>query len=134
MTDKPNMPQLTPRELELLVYALRCSEGGFPKVDYQKFAEMAGFKNASSASVSFGTVKRKLMSDAGGAKPAPKKTTPKKAAATKRKQEPVKDDEDGDSDESPKKKTKIVIKKDAKKEKAPEKEEDGEDDEGTAFI
>ncbi|KAL1857397.1 hypothetical protein Daus18300_010370 [Diaporthe australafricana] len=97
--DKPDLPKLTERDIELLVCAFRCAEGGFPKVDFHKFAMMAKFKNANSASVSFNLVKKKVMSDPGSATP-----TPKKAGPTKRKKQAVEATEAEDSAESPAKK------------------------------
>lgn len=98
------------------------------QVDWSKFAEMAGYKNANSAAVSFGSVKKKVMGEAGSAKPTPKKSTP-----SKRKQATEATAAgDDDADETPTKKVKTSSKKAVKKEQDI-KDESG-NDEGTAFI
>ncbi|KAK7710242.1 hypothetical protein SLS64_005826 [Diaporthe eres] len=127
ITKSTDMPTLSDRDMQLLISALRCAEGGFPKVDWSKFAEMAGYKNANSAAVSFGSVKKKVMGEAGSAKPTPKKPTP-----SKRKQATEATAADEDADETPTKKAKTSSKKAVKKEQDI-KDESG-NDEGTAFI
>lgn len=97
------------------------------QVDYKKFAEMAGFKNANSASVSFVQVRKKVLGEAGSAKPTPKKSTP-----SKRKQAEPTTAESDNPDESPTKKAKTGPKKAVKKQQDA-KDESGNDD-GTAFI
>lgn len=89
------------------------------QIDNHKLAEMAGFKNGNSAAVSFTGVRRKVMGEAGSAKPSP---------VGKRKQSALVDK----SEESPTKKVKAASKKTAKKEQQA-KEEVGED-ESAAFI
>ncbi|KAI7783589.1 hypothetical protein LA080_011718 [Diaporthe eres] len=127
ITKSIDMPTLSDRDMELLISALRCAEGGFPKVDWKKFAEMAGYKNAASASVSFAGVKKKVMGEAGSAKPTPNKSTP-----SKRKQATEATATGDDADESPTKKAKTSSKKAVNKEQDI-KDESG-NDEGTAFI
>jgi hypothetical protein len=104
------------------------------QADWAKFAEMAGFKNAHSASVSFSSVKRKVLgtADAGSSKPAAKKPIPKKPTPSKRKQapalfEPVHTD-DEDSQESPLKKLKPTPKKGLKK------KQESDDEGGPAYL
>lgn len=88
---------------------------------------MAGFKNANSASVSFGHVKKKVMGEAGSTKSTPKKSTP-----SKRKQ-PTFDGANADDDEeTPTKKVKTSAKKTPKKEKKLKEESD--EDEAPAFV
>lgn len=97
------------------------------KIDFKKFAEMAGFKNPHSASVSFNSVKKKIMGEAFGAKPTPKKSTP-----SKRKQADAAAADSDDADETPSKKVKVSSKKPVKKEEKVKEEFD--DDEGAAFL
>lgn len=97
------------------------------QVDWKKFAEMAGYKNAASAAVSFAGVKKKVMGEAGSAKPTPNKSTP-----SKRKQTTEATATGDDADETPTKKAKTSSKKAVKKEQDI-KDESG-NDEGTAFI
>ena len=92
------------------------------QVDAKKLAEMAGFKNANSASVSFGQVRKKVMGEAGSAKPTP----------NKRKQSAAAGAGPDNSDESPTKKVKTASKKTAKKEQQASEEPD--EDESAAFI
>lgn len=82
---------------------------------------MAKFKNANSASVSFGLVKKKVMSE-----PGETKVTPKKAAPTKRKKEAIEAVEAEDSNESPFKKAKYTVTtlESAKKQKTKKEDED----------
>lgn len=89
---------------------------------------MAGFKNANSASVSFGHVKKKVMGEAGSTKSTPKKSTP-----SKRKQPTFEGvNADDDDEETPTKKVKTSSKKGPKKELKPKVESD--EDEGPAFV
>lgn len=97
------------------------------QVDWKKFAEMAGYKNATSAAVSFGGVKKKVMGEAGSAKPTPKKSTP-----SKRKQATDAMPNTDDPDESPTKKVKTASKKSVKKQQETKNESD--EDEAPAFI
>lgn len=92
-----------------------------------KFAEAAGFKNPATASVTFGSLKKKIMGDAAPVK-TPKKATP----GGKRKQPTPKDAGEDDADETPSKKPKRTPKKAIKKESASE----GEPEEGgdAAFV
>ncbi|KAG6354522.1 hypothetical protein INS49_004539 [Diaporthe citri] len=124
MSDKNNntdMPTLSERDIQLLVYALRS-------VEFKKFAEMAGFKNAHSASVSFIPVRRKVMGEAGSAKPTPKKSTP-----SKRKQAAPAAADSDDADESPLKKAKIASKKTVVK-KQQEAKNESDEDKAHAFV
>ncbi|KAK2606639.1 hypothetical protein N8I77_005373 [Diaporthe amygdali] len=122
-----NMPQLTGRDMELLICALRSAENGFPKIDYNKMADMANLKNGRVASACFSLVKKKVMGEAGATKATPKKETP-----SKRKQSAAAAAEAGDTDESPPKKAKTATKKSAKKQEETKEEDD--EDEGSAFI
>lgn len=88
---------------------------------------MAGFKNANSASVSLGQVKKKVMGQAGSAKPTPKKLTP-----SKRKQANDSTAMADDPDETPTKKVKTASKKTVKKQQ--ETKEESGDDEKPAFV
>ncbi|KAL8851002.1 MAG: hypothetical protein Q9221_004085 [Calogaya cf. arnoldii] len=51
---------LTIRETELAVIALQALKNGKVDLDEDKFAQMAGYSNARSASVCFSNLKRKL--------------------------------------------------------------------------
>lgn len=97
------------------------------QIDLKKFAEMAGFKNANSASVSFGNVKKKVMGEAGSTKSTPKQSTP-----SKRKQPTFEGANADDPDETPTKKVKTSSKKVLKKEQKPKAEAD--EDEAPAFV
>lgn len=88
---------------------------------------MAGFKNANSASVSFGNVKKKVMGEAGSTKSTPKQSTP-----SKRKKPTFEGANADDPDETPTKKVKTSPKKALKKEQMPKAESD--EDEGPAFV
>lgn len=96
-------------------------------MEFTKFAEMAGFKNAHSASVSFIPLRRKVMGEAGSAKHTPKKATPSK----RKNAVPAAADSD-DPDETPTKKFKTSSKKSVKKEKMLKGESD--EDEAPAFV
>lgn len=129
MSDNKNdeKPTLTDRDVEILICAVRCMEGGLPKPDMQKFAEMAGFKNTNSASVCLNLVKKKLMGDAAPAK-TPKKATP----SGKRKQSTPKDAGEDDMEETPTKKMKPTPKKGGKTGAAVK--DDSEEDSITALV
>ncbi|KAK6223408.1 hypothetical protein LQW54_000526 [Pestalotiopsis sp. IQ-011] len=60
---------LTARETELAGLVWQCFDVE-PKVNYKKLAEVAGLKNASTASACWGPVKKKLMANAGVSTPA----------------------------------------------------------------
>ena len=97
------------------------------QIDLKKFAEMAGFKNANSANVSFGGVKKKVMGEAGSTKSTPKQKTPSK------RKEPTFDGANADDpDETPTKKVKTSTKKTPKKELKAKAESD--EDESPAFV
>lgn len=96
-------------------------------MEFTKFAEMAGFKNAHSASVSFIPLRRKVMGEAGSTKHTPKKATPSK----RKKAAPAAADSD-DPDETPTKKFKTPSKKSVKKEMMLKGEPDNDED--SAFV
>ncbi|KAK6953771.1 hypothetical protein Daesc_003733 [Daldinia eschscholtzii] len=52
-------PQLTAREMEILAMAWQCIEGG-PKINYDKLAKLAPFKNVTTARACFTPIKKKL--------------------------------------------------------------------------
>ncbi|KAL8719029.1 MAG: hypothetical protein Q9225_003910 [Loekoesia sp. 1 TL-2023] len=57
----PTKIPLTPRDTQLAVIALQClQESGNIKIDWEKFTQMAEFKNKNSANSSFGALKHKL--------------------------------------------------------------------------
>ncbi|KAI1403665.1 hypothetical protein F4819DRAFT_450807 [Hypoxylon fuscum] len=60
--------RLTPRDMEILCKAWECLEG-VPKINFEKLANAAGFKNTNTARVCFSSVKAKLIANA-GTKPA----------------------------------------------------------------
>ncbi|KAL8726808.1 MAG: hypothetical protein Q9166_006490 [cf. Caloplaca sp. 2 TL-2023] len=112
-----NTASLSTRETEQAVIAIQCLKHGKIELDEAKFAKMAGYSNAHSASVSFTNLKKKLNSAtednyhiAAGAsgttpkKPARKPRTPKntptkpKADAPVLKNTPVKRTLDTDED------------------------------------
>ncbi|KAI2633565.1 hypothetical protein GGS26DRAFT_51401 [Hypomontagnella submonticulosa] len=51
--------QLTARDMEVLAKSWQCFDGQ-PKINWQKLADVAHFKNAETARVCFGTIKKKL--------------------------------------------------------------------------
>ncbi|KAL6711950.1 hypothetical protein ACN47E_002993 [Coniothyrium glycines] len=110
-------PQFTPRELQLLAWAMQSLKSGPPEIDNDKLANFAGMSNSRSAGNAWAKIKAKLMTPSdGSAPPTPKKGGAKKAAAkdvndedgadtpkkTPRKRPAKKQDVDGDA--SPKKK------------------------------
>ncbi|KAI0130520.1 hypothetical protein BJ170DRAFT_693065 [Xylariales sp. AK1849] len=76
---------LTSRELELAGLIWQCFESE-PKINYQKLKDLAGFKNANSASACWNPIKKKLMANAGAATnndgATPKVKTPAKRKST----------------------------------------------------
>ncbi|KAF2994867.1 hypothetical protein E8E14_000659 [Neopestalotiopsis sp. 37M] len=76
----PKKPVLTARETELAGLVWQCFEIE-PKVNFKKLAELAGFKNAATASACWGPAKKKLMANAGIITPTRTPTT-KRSAAT----------------------------------------------------
>ncbi|EFQ99809.1 hypothetical protein MGYG_02821 [Nannizzia gypsea CBS 118893] len=76
------MDNLTPGEQRTFMLGLLCSTDGLNniKVDYDKLAEKAGFKNAASASVLFNKSRRKILSAlTEDGTIAPTNSSPKKA-------------------------------------------------------
>ncbi|KAI1103869.1 hypothetical protein F4804DRAFT_215807 [Jackrogersella minutella] len=55
---------LTTRDMEILSKAWQCFEGS-PKLDWQKLADIAPFKNAATARACFLPIKKKLATAAG---------------------------------------------------------------------
>ncbi|KLU85750.1 hypothetical protein MAPG_04770 [Magnaporthiopsis poae ATCC 64411] len=64
---KPGL-DLTNRECELVAAAWLSTQN--PHIDWDKFATIAGFKNAHSARTCFGPLKKKLQEKYGNGKPA----------------------------------------------------------------
>ncbi|KAL8405474.1 hypothetical protein RB596_004371 [Gaeumannomyces avenae] len=64
---KPTL-DLTTRECELVAAAWLSAQD--PQIDWDKFAVIAGFKNAHSARTCFGPLKKKLQEKYGSSKPA----------------------------------------------------------------
>ncbi|KAK4896277.1 hypothetical protein LTR27_005799 [Elasticomyces elasticus] len=52
---------LNEKESLLLQTAVQCMEGGFPKVDYAKVAELRGYKTAASAKTAWCKLKARLF-------------------------------------------------------------------------
>ncbi|XDG09803.1 hypothetical protein ABKA04_009418 [Annulohypoxylon sp. FPYF3050] len=114
--NKVDMSQarLSPRDMEILALAWQCFETQ-PKVNYEKLAKIAEFKNANTASTCFGSVKKKIMSASKSSEPStPTKSSGKQAAEAqtapnsgKKRKLPTKSprkghpktEEDGDDDE-----------------------------------
>ncbi|KAI1206062.1 uncharacterized protein F4807DRAFT_244015 [Annulohypoxylon truncatum] len=150
---------LSQREMEILSYAWQCFESQ-PKVNYEKLAEVAAFKNATSARVSFNSVKRKIMASGESSEPctptkprgkraAEDQTTPdsskkaKLASKSSRKILPKVEEED-DDEKTFKKKTKAKVDEDDAelmsrllgfdvKKKLEKEEDDDDDDESEAW-
>ncbi|KAI1800768.1 hypothetical protein F4811DRAFT_537112 [Daldinia bambusicola] len=57
--NKEAHPQLTPREMEVLAIAWQCFEVA-PKINWDKLAKLAPFKNVSTARSCFSPIKKKL--------------------------------------------------------------------------
>ncbi|KAI2468477.1 hypothetical protein F4781DRAFT_266319 [Annulohypoxylon bovei var. microspora] len=65
--DKANKEiQLTSREMEILSKAWQCFED-VPKIDWQKLAVIAGFKNPATARACFAPIKKKILGASGEA-------------------------------------------------------------------
>lgn len=64
---KENSLNFTSRDYDLLARAMMCVKGEFA-IDYDKFANLAGFKNSNSSKASWHSLKKKLdkMSSNGG--------------------------------------------------------------------
>ncbi|KAJ1337840.1 hypothetical protein MN608_00696 [Microdochium nivale] len=56
----PKAVSTTARDLELLVLAWQSLKTA-PQVDYELFAQKAGYKNATTAKTQFGTLRKKLF-------------------------------------------------------------------------
>ncbi|KAI1452507.1 hypothetical protein F4805DRAFT_28284 [Annulohypoxylon moriforme] len=114
--------QLTQRDMEILSFAWQCFTVQ-PKIDFEKLAKVAPFKNSATARVCFGTVKKKFMG-AGESSEASAPTTPrkkrmagemmtssssKKAKSAKSSRKVLPKVEEDDDDETPKKKIRADI-------------------------
>ncbi|KAL7629863.1 hypothetical protein AAE478_001386 [Parahypoxylon ruwenzoriense] len=75
MTSKASSElQLSAREMEILAKTWQCFEDT-PKIDWQKLADIAGFKNLQTARACFAPIKKKLAIAAGQIEP-PTPATP----------------------------------------------------------
>ncbi|KAI0832264.1 hypothetical protein F5Y06DRAFT_281093 [Hypoxylon sp. FL0890] len=61
--------QLSPRDMEILAKAWQCFDEA-PKINWQKLAEVANFKNAATARACFTPIKKKLAAASGVHAPA----------------------------------------------------------------
>ncbi|KAL8901649.1 MAG: hypothetical protein Q9207_005090 [Kuettlingeria erythrocarpa] len=109
---KPEKVALTTRESELVVIAMQCLAGGVKvQLDWEKFTQMADYKNANSARTNFqavikklseGTVDKIYVAQSSVANPAaPKKRAAKPKAAAK--ETATNDGEMADNDATPEK-------------------------------
>ncbi|KAM0796377.1 hypothetical protein BDR22DRAFT_524064 [Usnea florida] len=113
LSNQDNMstaPQLTARDTNLIAIAfMSLKDDTAIQIDYNKFAELAGYKTAASANACFLTVKKKLLAGAVLSNAATTATTPKKAKA-----KATTDGNGGDDDEqtptktAPKKRGKAI--------------------------
>ncbi|KAI1077963.1 hypothetical protein F5B20DRAFT_248912 [Whalleya microplaca] len=122
--------QLSPRDMEVLAKAWHCFETE-PSINYQKLADVAGFKNVQSARACFLPIKKRLMSSAvdvsaenGGASTA-SAVSPTRATPTKT---PRKRKADTDKTPSSVKKTKPAAIKQA------DDDNDDQEDLGNAKV
>ncbi|KAK7518988.1 hypothetical protein IWZ03DRAFT_413950 [Phyllosticta citriasiana] len=86
---QPKSNNLTPRDLEIAAAAWKCFKTE-PSIDYAKLAEVAGFKNAASASACWNTTKKKLFASSTASNDIASPGTPKTPASRKRKATPAK--------------------------------------------
>ncbi|KAK7557821.1 hypothetical protein IWX91DRAFT_369757, partial [Phyllosticta citricarpa] len=86
---QPKSNNLTPRDLEIAAAAWKCFKTE-PSIDYAKLAEVAGFKNAASASACWNTTKKKLFASSTASNDNASPGTPKTPASRKRKATPAK--------------------------------------------
>ncbi|KAK7544385.1 uncharacterized protein J3D65DRAFT_663636 [Phyllosticta citribraziliensis] len=63
---QPKSNNLTTRDFEIAAAAWKCFKTE-PAIDYVKLAELAGFKNAASASACWNSTKKKLFAQGSGA-------------------------------------------------------------------
>ncbi|KAI1383772.1 uncharacterized protein F4822DRAFT_433712 [Hypoxylon trugodes] len=77
---------LTARDVEILSLAWQCFDTN-PKINWQKLADVAGFKNASTACACFGPIRKKLgiSGTKAGAEDDDKSNHTPSKSATKRK-------------------------------------------------
>lgn len=94
----PKSVTLSPRDLEIAGKIWLCFKAE-PQIDYQKLAQVAGFKNAASASACWGPIKKKLMGQVGDGKTS--STSTPSSARNKRKAVPSYLDDNDDDDEFP---------------------------------
>ncbi|GME33843.1 Gpi transamidase component pig-u [Neofusicoccum parvum] len=98
----PKSNTLTPRDLEVAALVWRCFKTE-PQIDFEKLAQLAKFKNPASASACWNPIKKKLMSNAGGAdaNSAPSAPSTPATGGRKRKNVPSTDDADDDDKATP---------------------------------
>ncbi|KAF4311534.1 gpi transamidase component pig-u [Botryosphaeria dothidea] len=94
----PKSATLSPRDLEVAGKIWLCFKTE-PQIDYQKLAQVAGFKNAASASACWGPIKKKLMGQVGDGKTS--STSTPSSARSKRKGSSSYTDDNDDDDEFP---------------------------------
>ncbi|KAI0880555.1 uncharacterized protein GGS22DRAFT_197476 [Annulohypoxylon maeteangense] len=106
--------QLTSRDMEILSFAWQCFEGQ-PKIDFEKLAKVASFKNSATARVCFSSVKKKIL----GASESGETSTP----ATPRGKRAARDQMTPSSS----KKTKLASKSPRNRKVLPKAEEDDDE-------
>ncbi|GME64445.1 Gpi transamidase component pig-u [Neofusicoccum parvum] len=94
----PKSNTLTPRDLEVAALVWRCFKTE-PQIDFEKLAQLAKFKNPASASACWNPIKKKLMSNAGGADANNASSAPSTPATGGRKRKNVPSTDDADDDD-----------------------------------